>query len=191
VSGAARTAVAHAGSVAARALLVTLGLLAMFFAAPTAGAAEAYRLGSGDRVRVVVFGHDDLSGEFEVDDTGRVSLPLVGPVEAAGATAAELETRLAGALRPDYLLDPHVTVEVVGYRPIFILGEVENPGSYPYASGLTVVNAVALAGGYTYRASKRRVTIVRADDPQKTKERVEETAPVAPGDVIEVPERHF
>jgi polysaccharide export outer membrane protein len=166
-------------------------LLCLLAAAGTAVADDAYRLSTGDRVRIVVFGHADLSGEFELDGTGRISMPLIPPLAAAGSTVGELEQQIADALQPDYLLDPKVTVEVLDYRPFFILGEVNRPGSYPYMAGLTVVNAVALAGGYTYRASKRRLRIIRASDPAKEKVRVEETTAVFPGDVIEVPERYF
>ncbi len=159
--------------------------------AAAADAVAEYRLGAGDRVRVVVFGHDDLSGEFEVDGAGRVSLPLIQMVEAAGRTTVELEDAVTDRLRPDYLKNPRVSVEVVSFRPVYILGEVRQPGSYAYSNGMTVVNAVALAGGYTYRASKRKITVTRASDPNKNKQSVGEDTPIFPGDVVEVPERFF
>jgi polysaccharide biosynthesis/export protein VpsN len=173
----------------ARLLLACLGVLTVMPGA--AAAADAYRLASGDTVRIVVFGHPDLSGEFELDDTGRIAMPLVPPLLAAGLTASELETRITDALQPDYLVNPHVSVDVLSARPFFILGEVNKPGSYPHVAGMTVVNAVALAGGYTYRAARRKLTLIRAADPDKKKVRADETTAVAPGDVIEVPERHF
>ncbi len=160
-------------------------------AIPAADAVAEYRLGAGDRVRVVVFGHNDLSGEFEVDGAGRLSLPLIQMVEAAGLTTVELENAVTDRLRPDYLKNPRVSVDVVSFRPVYILGEVRQPGSYPYSNGMTVVNAVALAGGYTYRASKRKITVTRASDPDKTKQAVGEDTPIFPGDVVEVPERFF
>ncbi len=159
--------------------------------AAAADAVAEYRLGAGDRVRVVVFGHDDLSGEFEVDGAGRLSLPLIQMVEAAGRTTVELEGAVTDRLRPDYLKNPRVSVEVVSFRPVYILGEVRQPGSYAYSNGMTVVNAVALAGGYTYRASKRKITVTRASDPNKNKQSVGEDTPIYPGDVVEVPERFF
>jgi polysaccharide biosynthesis/export protein VpsN len=174
-----------------RAWLLTVLGAALALVAGVAQAADAYRLASGDTVRVVVFGHPDLSGEFQLDDTGRVAMPLIPPIAAAGMTASELEVQITNALQPDYLVNPHVTVDVLSARPFFILGEVNKPGSYPHAAGLTVVNAVALAGGYTYRAARRKLTIIRAADPDQTKVHAEEATPVAPGDVIEVPERHF
>ena len=159
--------------------------------AAAADAVAEYRLGAGDRVRVVVFGHDDLSGEFEVDGAGRVSLPLIQMVEAAGRTTVELEDAVTDRLRPDYLKNPRVSVEVVSFRPVYILGEVRQPGSYAYSNGMTVVNAVALAGGYTYRASKRKITVTRASDQNKNKQSDGEDTPIFPGDVVEVPERFF
>jgi protein involved in polysaccharide export with SLBB domain len=155
------------------------------------GPADAYRLGSGDRVRVTVYGQDDLSGEFEIDGGGQLSLPLIQQVPAAGLTVPELEDVITDALKPDYLKNPRVSVEVLNYRPFYILGEVKQPGSYPYVNGMTVVNAVALAGGYTYRARENRVTIIRATDPSHTEEPATHDTAVLPGDVIMVPERFF
>ena len=150
-----------------------------------------YRLGSGDEVRVTVFGQADLSGEFAVDGTGNVSLPLVGNVAAGGKTLREFEQNIIRALKPDYLKNPRVSVDVLNYRPFYIIGEVKKPGSYPYVSGMSVVNAVALAGGYTYRARENRLLIIRATDRDRTKQPANHDTAVLPGDVIEVPERFF
>ena len=150
-----------------------------------------YRVAVGDSLRVQVFGHEDLSGECEVDGAGRCSLPLIKFVDAAGLTPAELEAAVSDRLKPDYLKNPQVRVAVIGYRPVYIMGEVNNPGSYPYSTGMTVINAVALAGGYTYRAARKKITIVRAGQSEEKKERVSEQESVAPGDVIMVPERFF
>ena len=150
-----------------------------------------YRLAAGDRVKIVVFGHQDLSGEYNVDSQGRLSLPLIKSVPAAGFTVQEIEEAVTVKLKPDYLKNPRVRVEVLEYRPLYILGEVNNPGSYPYSSNMTVVTAVALAGGYTYRAHKESITIIRANDPTREKTPVDSNTPVLPGDVIEVPERFF
>lgn len=154
-------------------------------------AASEYRLGSGDEVRVTVFGQEDLSGEFTVDGTGNVALPLVGNVLAGGKTLREFERNIIGALKPDYLKNPRVSVDVLNYRPFYIIGEVKKPGSYPYVSGMSVVNAVALAGGYTYRARENRLLIIRATDQDRTKQPANHDTAVLPGDVIEVPERFF
>jgi len=150
-----------------------------------------YRLGPGDEIKVTVFGHDDLSGSFEIDGRGAVSLPLVGSVTAGNLTIQEFEQAIEEALKPDYLINPRVNIQVTNYRPFYILGEVKSPGSYAYVSGMTVVNAVALAGGFTYRAKKDHVLITRGNDPDQRRQKVPTTMVVLPGDVIRVEERFF
>lgn len=158
--------------------------------AQTRLAAPAYTLDSGDRVRVVIFRHEDLSGEFEIDGTGTFSMPLIGDVDAGGLTARQLESRIADRLRDGYLVDPQVSIEVLNYRPFFILGEVNQPGQYPYASGMSVINAVALAGGFTFRAKENSISVQRGGSgaPQVV---VTPDTPILPGDIIRVPERFF
>lgn len=153
-------------------------------------AAPAYTLDSGDRVRVNIFRHPDLSGEFELDGGGHFAMPLIGEVSAAGLTARQLEQRIADGLRDGYLVDPQVSIEVLSYRPFFILGEVNQPGQYPYASGMSVINAVALAGGFTFRAKENGITIQRGGSgaPQVV---VTADTSILPGDIIRVPERFF
>ena len=150
-----------------------------------------YELGAGDKVKVTVFGHNDLSGRFLVGGNGDVALPLIGKVAANGLTVSELEARIVKALKPDYLKNPRVSVEVLNYRPFYIIGEVKKPGSYAYVSGMTVVNAIALAGGYTYRARENRIYVTRATDPKNVKHPADHDTQILPGDVIEVPERFF
>ena len=150
-----------------------------------------YKLGAGDLLRVMVFGHEGLSGEFEVKGSGHVSLPLIREVEAAGLTLRQLEEAIIDALKPDFLKNPRVSVEILNYRPFYILGEVKRPGSYPYINGMRVVNAIALAGGYTYRARENKVLITRASDAEKKQEPADHKTIVLPGDVIEVPERFW
>ena len=162
--------------------------------APPPGAADLsnqYVLGPGDRIRVVVFGHEDLSGEFSLSADGGVSLPLVGAVAGAGKTPNALEAAIVSALSPQYLRNPRVSVEVLGYRPFFILGEVKAPGSYPYISGLNARSAAALAGGYTYRAKQGHVFITRSGPGKGSRQKSSPDTPVLPGDIIEVPERFF
>ncbi len=160
--------------------------------APVRAAGELeYRLGPGDLVRVVVFGHEDLSGEFEVKGSGHVSLPLIREVKAGSLTLRQFEQAIIDALKPDFLKNPRVSVEVLNYRPFYIIGEVKRPGSYPYVNGMTVVNAVALAGGYTYRARENKVLIMRAGDSEKTQQPADHNTSVLPGDFIEVPERYW
>ncbi len=152
-----------------------------------------YQLDAGDRVRVIVFNEPDLSGEFEVDGTGVVSLPLIGKVSACGLTARDFEDAIATALLDGYLKDPRVSIEVLNFRPFYIIGEVENGGEYDYVPDMTVLNAVALAGGYTYRADDRRVYITQAGANSEVEVRLDEGAgiQVLPGDIIRVPERFF
>ncbi len=158
--------------------------------APQRLAAPAYTLDSGDRLRVVVFRHEDLSGEFEVDGTGTFAMPLIGEVAAAGLSTRQLEGRIAERLRDGYLVDPQISIEILNFRPFFILGEVNQPGQYPYASGMSVINAVALAGGFTFRARENAIAVQRGGSgaPQVV---VTPDTPILPGDIIRVPERFF
>lgn len=150
-----------------------------------------YQLGPGDRIVVTVFGHEDLSGEFELDGQGRIALPLIGEVALSRQTLRQAEQLVVASLKPDYLVNPRVSIQVTNYRPFYILGEVNRPGSYPYVNGLTVVQAVAIAGGYTYRARETRVNVQRAGDPKGSKRPAAPTTIVLPGDVINVPQRYF
>jgi len=161
-------------------------------AARAAGAAgDPYKLSSGDRIRVTVYGEPDLSGEFDVSDQGYVALPLIGQIVVKGMTPSAIEKIVTDKLGQNYLVNPRVNVEVINYRPIYVIGEVKTPGQYPYASGLRVVNAVALAGGYTPRARKSPLYVKHADDPTGTEHEVSEETVVLPGDVIRVAERFF
>lgn len=173
------------------------GFAAIFFVLAFAGVSDAraekeYKLGAGDRVRITVFGEASLTGEYEVDGTGLVAFPLIGEVKAAGGTSRDLEKTIEGKLRDGYLKNPLVSIEVLSYRPFFILGEVKRPGSYPYKNGLTVLNAVALAGGYTYRAKQSIWLITRSGEKQLHEKEIERgDFKVLPGDTIVVPERFF
>lgn len=153
--------------------------------------ATEYRLGPGDRIKLTVFGHEDLSGEFEVDAAGNLSLPLIQLVPASGSTLPELERAITEKLKPDYLKNPRISAEILNYRPFFILGEVEQPGSYPYVAGTTLIRAVAMAGGYTYRAKKSKVVIRRGEENGTQQITASPDTVILPGDVIEVPERFF
>lgn len=153
--------------------------------------ADAYRLGAGDEIQLTVFGHKDLSGNFTVTGAGVVALPLIGNVKAGGLALLEFEQRVVKKLQPDYLKNPRISVEVVAYRPFFIIGEVKRPGSYPFVHGMTVVNAVALAGGYTRRAREDELVIIREHNVSRTIEAAGPQTRVSPGDVIEIPERLF
>ena len=156
----------------------------------TAGADVAYVLGAGDKLRVIVYGEDDLSGQFDVTGAGKVSLPLIGQVQAAGLTLEQFEKEVADKLSQGYLTSPKVSAEVLNYRPFYIMGEVEKPGQYPYTSDMTVLNAVAVAGGYTYRANEDSVYITRGAGSE-VEYPASQQVKVLPGDVVRVPERFF
>ncbi|MBI1340913.1 polysaccharide export protein [bacterium] len=155
----------------------------------TVGDNFQYKLASGDQLRVTVFGEESLSGEFSVDGQGAVSLPLVGEIDAQGLTVRQFQRALETKLKDGYLLEPRVSAEVMNYRPFYIYGEVNNAGNYPYVEGLTVQNAIAMAGDFTYRANRRQICMKSTDT---TVEREVELTPnllVRPGDTIRVRER--
>jgi len=152
---------------------------------------DDYRLGVADKIRILIFDEPSLSGEFLVNANGKLSLPLIGDVDAAGVTTTALAATIQRKLADGYLREPRVSIDVLTFRPYYILGEVNKPGEYPYSSGLTVLNAVATAEGFTYRASKKSVVVKHAG------EATEETVPlspdlrVRPGDTIRIRERLF
>jgi len=151
-----------------------------------------YRLGPGDMLRIITYGEDPLTGEFRVSDQGSVAVPLAGSVRAAGRTPHELENALAAALKKgDMLRKPSVSVEVATYRPIYVLGEVNKPGQYPYQPGMTVVSAAAVAGGFTYRAVEDYASVLRTVNGDSIEGKAQRQTPVQPGDVITVFERRF
>ena len=149
------------------------------------------RLGAGDKIRLTVFGEDKLSGDYEIDPGGFVSLPLAGTVKAAGLTKPEFEKLLTENYRSKYLRNPKVTVDIASYHPFYVLGEVQKPGEYPFRSGLNVMSAIAIAGGQTYRASTSTVKIQRAGTTSFADFPMAPSVPVYSGDVIRVPERYF
>ena len=150
-----------------------------------------YHLGPADKLRITVFGEEALTGEFTISGSGRLSLPLIGEVQAEGLSVTQLQERIAEALRQGFINDPRVNAEVMNYRPFYILGEVSKPGEYPYTIGLTVLNAVATAEGFTYRADTRRVYIKRADGAFEQAYPLTTATQVAPGDTIRIGERFF
>jgi polysaccharide biosynthesis/export protein len=150
-----------------------------------------YTLDSGDRLRVVVFGQDGLTNSYVLDASGDIDMPLIGTVAARGLTTDQLSARIADLLRQGYVRDPHVAVEIEAYRPFFILGEVAQPGQYPYVANMTVETAVAIAGGFGPRGYKKSVTISRHYGGQTVRFQTPITAPVEPGDTIQVQERWF
>jgi polysaccharide export outer membrane protein len=159
-------------------------------AAPSSGG-ETYKLGTGDKVRIIVYGEPDLGGEFVIDSGGYLRFPLVGQIKASDMTAHEVEGEIGAALKNGYVKDPHVNVEVETYRPFYIIGEVNKPGEYPYVTGLNAINAVALAGGYTYRADEDDVYIRRKGGTTEVKQPANQSTQVMPGDIVRIAERFF
>lgn len=153
---------------------------------------SVYRLARGDKLKVVVFNEPDLTGEFQVGDTGAVAFPLIGDLPAAGASVQEFQQQLTAKLRGQYVKRPRVSIEVVNYRPFNVFGEVRNSGQFPFRPGLSVQDAVAMAGGFTYRANTRTAYVRRADAGGEITVAMDgERVAVQPGDDIRVPERYF
>jgi polysaccharide export outer membrane protein len=156
------------------------------------GRDPGYKLGPNDRVRIIVFGQPTLTGEFTVDGNGTLSYPLVGNIPAGGMTTAELQQMITRKLEPDYLVNPSVSAEVVTRRPFYVIGEVQKPGNYAYVTDMTALNAVAMAGGFTYRARKNDFYIKRLNKDGKMVRVVANSSTILrPGDTLEVPERYF
>jgi polysaccharide export outer membrane protein len=178
---------------------LAVGLTALSGCSTTHYSAEAlrtpinapYQLASGDRLRVITFGQDNLSNSFSVDGAGNIAMPLIGLVHAQGLTSAELARSIEAKLRQGFLREPSVSVEVEAYRPFFVLGEVTTAGQYPFVNGMTVQNAVALAGGFTPRGAQNSVDLTRIVDGRPITASVPITFPVRPGDTIQVRERFF
>jgi polysaccharide export outer membrane protein len=151
-----------------------------------------YRVAPGDKLRVVVLSDTELSGEYEVDSVGAISPRLAGRTQVVGMTTPEIEDTLRNRYKADgVLLTPRLSVELMTRRPFYVVGEVTRPGAFAFVSGINVVQAVAIAGGYTRRASKTRMTIQRFNTTMGSEETVTEDSPVGPGDIIRVPERWF
>lgn len=153
----------------------------------------AYRVGAGDKLRITVFNEPSLTGEYNVTPAGAVAFPLIGVVQAGDRTIEDLTRDITGRLAGAYLNDPRVSVEVLNYRPFYILGEVNRPGEYPYASGMTIEQAIAKAGGFTYRANEKTAFLRRQTAPGERAVPLRAAAPVSllPGDTIRVGQRYF
>ncbi len=150
-----------------------------------------YRLDTGDRLRVIVYSQRTLTRSYTVDDSGYISVPLVGQVKARGASTKQVERRIAGLLRAKYLRDPKVSVEVATYRPFFVLGQVQTAGQFPYVVGMTAEMAAAIAGGFTARADERKMRVSRVYKGRRYTLLVSRNFPVFPGDTVYIRERFF
>ena len=156
-----------------------------------AAATGPAKLQPGDKITVYVYGEDKLSGEYQLNQSGQISLPLAGTIEAKGLTQSELEQALAKKFRSEYLKQPKVTVTIASLQPYYVMGEVEKPGEFAYKSGLNVLTALAIAGGPTYRASRSTVQIQRRGETSMREYPISASVPILPGDVVKVPERYF
>ncbi|HSU05150.1 MAG TPA: polysaccharide biosynthesis/export family protein, partial [Acetobacteraceae bacterium] len=155
-------------------------------------ASGGYRLGPGDQVRIISVGDDSLTGEFRIDDSGRIAVPMLGSMPASGLSPSALGDSVRSALmRGGLVRAPSVSVEVIRYRSIFVLGEVNKPGEFPYQPGMTLLSAVALAGGFTYRAVEQSASVVRTENGRSAEWRAGRASLLQPGDVITVFERRF
>ena len=175
----------------ALALAGMLGIAASHATAQSPPSDGNYRVGPGDVVLIEVFGEADLSMEVMLDDTGVIDYPFLGELEIEGLTVGELEAILLGGLKGPYLVDPDITVAIKQYRNVYLTGEVQEPGGFPYQPGLTVEKAIALAGGFTERASRSKIELKRGDDPDERTFRVKLSDQVRPGDIIQVPRSFF
>lgn len=174
--------------------LITLAFVMMLFiAASSHGQSDEgeYLLGAGDFIGIHVYNEPDLSLDAEIDRAGFVSFPFLGEVSAQSLTTPQLALSIENGLRGDYLVDPHVQVTVIRYRPFYIHGQVYSPGGYPYQPGLTVDMAIALAGGLKERASKSNWSIRRATESHQQEHEAARDTPVLAGDIVEISESFF
>ena len=147
-----------------------------------------FMLGPGDSIRIRVYDHEDLSGSYNVDDTGRISLPLILGINTKGLTLPELERKIAAELSKNFIVDPKVSIDLIESRPFCILGEVRNPGCFSGIHGMTTAQAIAIAGGYTYRAYKEKFVVTREGGRKIV---ADSSTAIFGGDTIEVYERYF
>lgn len=161
--------------------------------APDGAAPPVYTLGTSDQLHIIVYGEDKLTGDYTVGSDGTVAMPLIGNVPASGRTVMEVQTAIVAALAQGYVLEPHVSVQMLNYRPFYILGEINKPAQYPYVEQMTVTEAVATAGGYTYRANKRAVYIRHKGEPIERRYELSggKAVWIMPGDTVRVGERYF
>ncbi len=158
------------------------------FQAPVLDKSTLYTLGPGDSIRIRVYDHEDLSGSYNVDDTGRISLPLILGVNTRGLTIPELELKIAEELAKNFIVNPRVSVDLVKSRPFCILGEIRNPGCFSGIHGMNTAQAIAIAGGYTYRAFKEKFVVTRENGRKIVGN---SATPIFAGDTIEVYERYY
>jgi len=150
-----------------------------------------YKLSTGDKIRIQVYNEDDLYLETTVSDRGTISYPFLGELRVADLTPAQLEQEITARLKGDYLIDPKVSVDILEYRPFYVNGEVESPGSFPFQPGITIRKAISVAGGFKERASKDKIFVIRGNDPSGNSIKIGLDDSVYPGDIITVEQSFF
>ena len=172
-------------------LIALISLLVLAGAAQSQDA-SGYTLNSGDSVRIYVYGEPDLTFEnLLIGQNGRISYPFLGELKVTGKTSAQLQESLIAGLKPDYLIDPRISVSIVKYRPFFVNGEVKRPGGVDFQPGLTLRKAISLAGGFTERANKKRILVIADNDPNRKEKEVSLDYRVQPGDIFTVQDTFF
>lgn len=171
-------------------------LLLLFIVSPTCLLADQqdlarYKLGVGDKIKIIVHGEEDLTLETKLSDSGGFKYPFLGDVQAAGLSLEQLNQVLVSGLKPDYLLQPDINIFIVEYRGFFIHGEIKKPGNYPYQPGLTLEKAIALAGGFTERASKTRIYRLSENDKQVAEQKIDLEVKIQPGDIVNIKQSFF
>jgi len=175
-------------------LLLSLGASLALVVAPVGAQTydDGYTLNAGDSVRIHVYGEDDLSfDQLLIGQNGRISYPFLGELTVIGKSASQLQAELTAGLKPDYLVDPRISVSVVKYRSFFVNGEVRNPGGVDFQPGLTLRKAISLAGGFTERANKKQALVISDNDPERKERKVDLDYKVQPGDIITVQDTFF
>lgn len=172
-------------------MTIVTALFVILMAATPSRAQTIYPIDSGDTVKVTVFGERELSGEFVVDAQGRLNLALIGPIAVRNLTADQARTVIHDAYLDGYLRHPDIAVEVIAFRPFFILGEVNQPGSYAFVPGMNVLNAIAIGGGMTYRGDEDDIEILRGNDSNRVALEAKLNTIIMPGDIVRVTERYF
>ena len=176
-----------------KALQTLLAIVTLFLAATTSHAQESnYTLNAGDTIRIYVYGEADLTFQsLLIGQNGRISCPFLGELKVAGKTASQVQDQITSGLKPDYLVDPRISVSIVKYRPFFVNGEVKSPGGVDFQPGLTLRKAVALAGGFTERANRKQVLVIADSDPDRKEQKVGLEYQVQPGDIFTVQDTFF
>jgi len=171
--------------------LLAVALMPVQAHAQDSSGLSEYALGSGDKIRIHVYGEDDLGVETLLSDAGTLAYPFLGELRVLGLTAGELQQKITAGLLGDYLIDPKVSVTILEYRQFYINGEVKMPGGFAFKPGLTIRKAVSLAQGFTERAAKGNIFVISDNDPTQTPVRADQNASVRPGDIITVEQSFF